>query len=256
MLGGKNIDLGVQPDVLIIEPLADNDKEKKETAITVDQIRQVRRQSSLSSCGEGYKIALIDQAEKMTAEAANCLLKTLEEPAGRSVLILITSAPNLLLTTIVSRCQVIKFLPVANKEMKKIPGTTEEIVRLAAGRPGMAFRYVENPELIREREQTVSQLEKIINSDLNSRYQLAEGMAKDAAATRRMLDYWLIRFRDLILIKIGCPELSFGPTDGGDYGYSLEKLKTIVQAIKETKRILTNPSFNGRLALEALMLEI
>ncbi len=238
-----NKDFG--PDVLITEPI-----EGKE--ISIDQIRKVQHQLNMSPYSAPYKIALIDEAERMTEEAGNCLLKTLEEPAGKSILILIAANTNLLLPTIISRCQVIKFLPVENKEIKNIPGITEKIVQLSNGRPGIAFKYIENPELIDEREQAVKQLEKLIKTDLNERYQFAEKLSKDNVQARQTLNYWIFWFRDLILSKVGCPDMAIYPQDSS---YSLPQLKKIIQTIRKTNEVLSNSSFNSRLALEALMLE-
>lgn len=96
--------LGCQrPDITEIGLLED----KKE--ISIEQIRELRRYLSLSPHSSPSKVAVIDEAEKMTPEAANALLKTLEEPRGNTVLILITNLSSALPDTIISRCETIKF---------------------------------------------------------------------------------------------------------------------------------------------------
>jgi len=96
--------LGCQePDITQIQVL----ENKQE--ILIGQIRELRRYLSLSSHSSPYKAAIIHEAEKMNPEAANALLKTLEEPKGSAVLILTTNTLSSLPGTIVSRCEEIKF---------------------------------------------------------------------------------------------------------------------------------------------------
>jgi DNA polymerase-3 subunit delta' len=288
MLNGDEIDKNIHPDILIVEPeISEKKGVKKELEIKIEEIRKVQHRLSLSSYNNKHKIALIDQAEKMTGEASNCLLKTLEEPSAKSILILISSSPQLLLETIVSRCQAIKFLPAAEKEIADgisvilsgaknpaensdsgIPrdssfcqGGTQndirQIIRLANGRPGLAINYLENPELIKTEEKIISQLEKIVKAGLNEKYKLAEDLSKDIPQARWILNQWLFWFRDLILTVSGCPELAIYPSSSQCRNYySLPKLINIIKAIKKTDWLLSNASINSRLALEVLMLEI
>lgn len=100
--------LGCQaPDITTLSVL----EEKKE--IIIDQIRELRRYLGLSSHGGRYKIAIIEEAESMNQEAANALLKTLEEPKGKAVIILIADTLSSLPKTIISRCEEIKFKPAS-----------------------------------------------------------------------------------------------------------------------------------------------
>lgn len=241
------------PDVLIIEPeTVEKEGIKKEKEISIEQARQIRRQISLFPYQALYKIVLIDQAEKMTRDAANALLKTLEEPRGRAILILITAKPHLLLSTIVSRCRLVKFLPVSAEEIAKgfgslSPNQISKIVRFCAGRPGLAVQYLENPELLEEQEEILKELEKIIQSDLNGRYQYAENLSKDIIKTRQMLNQWLFYFREALLSAISL---------GAEQRPRVQKLFMTIKAIKKTDLLLANSSINGRLALEVLMLEL
>lgn len=266
MLNGQEIDQAVHPDILIVEPeVVEKNGVRKELEIGIDQARKIQHQMSLFPYQADYKIALIDQAEKMTAEASNCLLKTLEEPLGRAILILIAAEPQLLLPTIVSRCQLIKFLPVAKDEIERGLGDKfrplrpkfSQVIRLANGRPGLAIQYLENPALLQAQARIINQLEKLIRADLNERYQYVEAIAKDVPQARQILNAWLFWFRDLLLLTLGCPDLViYDQTSQYKDSYSLNKLKNIIQAIKKTDLLLANPSLNARLALEVLMLEL
>lgn len=271
MLNGQEIDQAIHPDILIVEPeIIEKNGVKKELEIGIDQARKIQHQMSMFPYQADYKIALIDQAEKMTTEASNCLLKTLEEPLGQAILILITAEPQSLLSTIVSRCQLIKFLPVTKDEIEKsvlssetVPATESQgqslkkIIRLANGRPGLAIQYLENPALLQVQARIINQLEKLIKADLNERYQYVEAIAKDVPQSRQILNAWLFWFRDLLLLTMGCSDLViYDQASRYKDSYSLNKLKNIIQAIKKTDLLLANPSLNARLALEVLMLEL
>ncbi|MFH1460816.1 MAG: hypothetical protein ABIF84_00100 [Patescibacteria group bacterium] len=286
MLVGQEIDKAIHPDILIIEPeIVEKDGKEKELEIGIAQARKIQHQMSLFPYQADYKIALIDGAEKMTSEAGNCLLKTLEEPSGQAILILIAAHYQRLLPTIVSRCQLVNFLPVAEEEIElslrgrrpkqsrtinhgiaassrhKV-GTPrndnlDKIIRLANGRPGLAIQYLENPELLEEENKNIVQLEKLLRAGLNERYQYVEQMAKNAPLARQILNYWLLWFRDLLLLSVGCSDLIIhSGISQYQRVYSLPKLKNIIQTIKKTNWLLANSSINARLALEVLMLEI
>jgi len=95
---------GAHPDVKMITALQD----KKE--IILDQMRNVQAEAYLRSFSGRYKVYIIEDAENMTEEAANSLLKVLEEPPEHTVFILITSRPQMILPTISSRCQKVRFV--------------------------------------------------------------------------------------------------------------------------------------------------
>lgn len=89
-------------------------------AIKIDQIRWLQKQIMLKGVEGDKKMAVLEGAEKMTPEAANAFLKTLEEPPPDTFVILITSQPSALLGTISSRCQLIRFLPLSRENMFEI----------------------------------------------------------------------------------------------------------------------------------------
>ena len=93
---------GNHPDVTVVRP---------EKSIQVETIREVIRKAGEHTYVGGRRIIRIEQAEKMTPAAQNCLLKTLEEPVEGTVFLLITDAPGLLLPTIISRCRALKLHP-------------------------------------------------------------------------------------------------------------------------------------------------
>lgn len=100
-----------------------NDKTKKfATFITVDEIRKVARFLSLRTHDGSYRVVIVDPADDMNRNAANALLKSLEEPPERVVFMLISHAPGGLLPTIRSRCQVLRMAPLGDADMQAALG--------------------------------------------------------------------------------------------------------------------------------------
>ena len=95
---------GSHPDLIVIEPDG--------LFIKIEQIRAMQTALGLTAWSGSRKIVLIDRAERLNQEAANCLLKTLEEPPPASLLILVSASPDDLLPTLRSRCHVVRFFPL------------------------------------------------------------------------------------------------------------------------------------------------
>lgn len=105
------------PDLLVVESVNSTSsiKNKKDNLeIDIGQIRDVQKFLSYKSYNGGHKIVVVDNAERMNLEAQSCFLKTLEEPKGKTLIILVSSMPDVLLPTIFSRCQTIKFFKPKN----------------------------------------------------------------------------------------------------------------------------------------------
>lgn len=140
---------GTHPDLMSIEP------EEPGKAIKVDQIRRLRDYAAVTSQYGRHKVVLIQPAERMNPAAANSLLKTLEEPAPQTALLLVTAEPAQLLATIRSRCQAIAFAPPAQGEAvawlrTELPADAPDpglLLRLAHGAPLRALDLVTQGEL-------------------------------------------------------------------------------------------------------------
>ena len=136
----RKIDDGNHGDVMVIRP--------EGTRLKIGQMRFLQRQGAYRAVEGDYKVYIIAEAEKMTAEAANSILKTLEEPPSVMVLILLTSVYSALLPTIRSRCQSLKFsavpLVTLRNDLVKRLGIPESQAKWAAlrsqGRPGRALK--------------------------------------------------------------------------------------------------------------------
>lgn len=148
-------------DVLYIVP------EEGKKDISIKQIKETRRHLSLSSYNSQYKFAIIDRAELMNSESANALLKTLEEPQDNTILILITTKPDLLPKTIISRLQEIRFRSVSLNEISK----------------GFINKDYVN----------------LLQKPLNDVFKQIELISKNETEISSLLDCWLFWFRDLML---------------------------------------------------------
>ncbi|TFB08911.1 DNA polymerase III subunit delta', partial [Candidatus Atribacteria bacterium MT.SAG.1] len=151
------------PDLKIIEPI--------KNSVKIEQIREMRKEIGLKPFKSKKKVYIIDQAEKMTLEASNCLLKTIEEPPCYAIIILICSKIDPILPTIVSRCQIINFGLITSFKIKELllnklnnleKDRAEIISKLARGSIGKAFKLSADKEYFTRREKMLDYLSTII----------------------------------------------------------------------------------------------
>lgn len=133
------------PDFMILQEANKKDERFGDGGeIKVAQIRQVQNFLSYKPYYGKYKVVLVEDAEKMNQEAQSCFLKTLEEPKGNTVIILLSSKPDMLLSTISSRCQVIKFFgkPQQSQEKEeKENKILQEILKVSRASLAEKFKY-------------------------------------------------------------------------------------------------------------------
>lgn len=136
------------PDLFVAEPLFDEKTEKQASEITVETIRRLSEFLSKTAAAGGWRVAIIDAADDLNRNAANALLKSLEEPPAKTALLLIAHRPGRLLATIRSRCRRIVLPALAEEALTGLLGSeaglSGERARLlaaaAGGRPGRALR--------------------------------------------------------------------------------------------------------------------
>lgn len=230
------------PDLFLLEP-----KEK----ILISQMREFLTKFSLKPIKSDTMVGIIDNAHLMTEEAQQCFLKTLEEPKTKALFILITAHPNLLLSTILSRCQKINFSILNNEEMlefvKKIDNLEEKekqiIIEIAAGRPGVLFNFLS----AEKKGKILKDLALLPKLPIIERFHLAKKIAESGKSNEILLD-WLNFFHYLFLKKI--KEKKVATTL-----YSLEKVKNILEEIQKTIFFLSNTNIKPRSAIEILLLK-
>lgn len=270
-LFGQSVEnLTNHPDLIFIKPLPpDSDKftvdqDDKSSSlpsfrkqgsvakeeIRISQIKDLIWRLSLKPALAKIKAAIIDNAHLMNREAQTCLLKTLEEPRGETLLILISDKPQELFPTILSRVQIIKFYPVNNQEIKDYlkkqqidEKDLEEISEIAWGRPGIAVDFVSNSQKINLFREKIKEIEKISKADLAFRFQYVKELSTDPQKTRETLDIWTSYFRKKLINATSSRQ-------------STSELRKILNFLQKTNFLISTTNVNSRMALDALMIEI
>ena len=208
---------GTHADIQIIGVGSSNggSEERLRTEISIDQIREMQHSASLPPFEGNNRLYIIDGAEFMSEEAANCLLKTLEEPLPRVYIILLTAGEERIPATVRSRCQRLELAPMPVDRLEEVLAARLDtggdkarlLSRLAHGRVGWAFEAVENDALLAGRTETMEQLLSAAGAGLDERFALAGRLATQYGRNRDGLFRWLEAaadfWRDLMLITTG-----------------------------------------------------
>ncbi len=229
-------DFANNPDLLFIQ--------EKEN-ISIDQARKLKSFLSLKPYSGRYKVAIIDDCHLMNQEAANAILKVLEEPPAHSLIIMVTANPKLLLPTIYSRCQEIKFNPLPRNQLLKYlndlglnQAQAEFLADFSNGRLGLAYQLKESNSF-KEIKKTLEAFNKIFRSNLNDRLSFAEKvLQKDDGSLLPMLLYWMFYLRSSLSKNL-----------------KINRAQTL-KNIMETRYILSKPQYNHRLAFENLLINL
>jgi len=243
----QNIKQEKHPDLFLIE---------SQKEIQVGQIRDLIWKLTLKPHSAPFKVALIDNAHLMNQESQSALLKTLEEPSGKTILILITEFPEMLFSTILSRIQKIKFFPVKKEEIKKYlkkQGTedreAEEIIELSYGKPGLVIDFILDSEKLKNQRKIIKELIAIPKSNLSFRFQYVKDLSGDsprsARAVPEVLNIWLRYFRERLILEI----------NSGKISNRISKFKNIIKQIQKINFLISTTNINPRLALETLVLD-
>jgi len=182
--------------------VGDQEKEPRKT-ITIGQVRELRRWLSLAS--EKTRVVLIDRAEALSGDASNALLKILEEPSGTTVFLLISASPEYILPTIMSRVVPLRFGLVADREMQKIAGATDEMINLARGRPGILAAFLENRELLAGKKKLEKIAEMAYGGSIADAFLAAKILADNTEDCDAALEHMLAYFRKDFISLEGAP---------------------------------------------------
>lgn len=145
---GRQVTAGSHPDLLAIGRSFDEKRQKLRGEIVADEIRPVGSFLHRTAAKGGWRVVVIDTAEAMNRNAANALLKVLEEPPAGAILLLTSAMPGRLLPTIRSRVRTLPVAPLSEADIRAVltrvdPGVpyaeTERVVPLAEGSPGRAL---------------------------------------------------------------------------------------------------------------------
>lgn len=225
-------------------------KKDKRKDIPIEDLRELRRVLSLAPEGNKWRVVIVNEAERMSAEAADSFLKLLEEPGSKTLFILISHERELLPPTIVSRSQLLRFSTVADALLEKFlassqhtPKERDAIILLAAGRPGVLLRLLEGKDMFLEEQKLADTLEKIINGrEVMAALELSQKNAYNDEVRKKVFEcaVRILRFRMQKAASVGKVILPLR---------ALRKIISIHEAIETT-------NVNPRLALDSALITL
>lgn len=251
------------PDIRLVEPDG--------TFIKIAQMRDLAREAQYQPFDGRRRVMVVDEAHKVREEAANAILKTLEEPPPTTAIVLVTSQPYALLETIRSRCQTLRFVPVDAAEVerylaaryKRPSDETRLLARVADGRIGRALAT--DLSVYRERRKEMLSLVELLAGDadrlrlVKAAQWLGDVGRKDKGEFEERLELFVALCRDLYGLALGA---SRDEIANADIGLRLEQLASRVEPVRiaswveavNTLRAQLKQNVNRQLALEAIFL--
>ncbi|MDY0268024.1 DNA polymerase III subunit delta' [Trichloromonas sp.] len=256
----RKIDHHNHPDLHILE--ADGQ------TIKIEQVRALQKELTFRPLEGPRKVCLIDGAERMNAAAANSLLKTLEEPSGDALLILLSSRPESILSTIRSRCQRLPFTRLPQARIKEVllermeldPTQGHILAALSEGSFKKALGKDRDLYLEKRRE-LLKSLTALAPSRVLPLFELANTLAEEKDRLFEILDIFQAFYRDLLLYRQGRPEDELVNIDLAEKirrvasRESLPSLLTKLDAIEAGRRHLER-NVNRQLAVEVLLMRL
>lgn len=266
----RKISNNCNPDVIKLI----RDEKKKTDVIGIDEIRQQIISTMYEKPYSGdHKVYIIDDADKMNIQAQNAILKTLEEPPGYAVLILITTNVSRLLPTIISRCIVLNMRPVSDRQIKQylrergrlLESDIDVITAMASGNVGKAKLLSEDSDFNEFRNQIIDILSNIPKTDykkiLEYVLMLSDIKKKKKYSQDDIFEFFVIWYRDVLLYK------ATGESDNiifrkeileiskqSEY-FTFEALDSVVKLIDEAKSKL-KANVNYEAVMEILLINI
>lgn len=246
---------------------------EKPNVISVDNIRQqVNADIGIKPYSGDYKIYIIDEAEKMNVQAQNALLKTLEEPPGYAVILLLVTRAETMLQTILSRCVVLNIKPVPENLIKQylmqrvqVPDYRAAVcASFARGNVGRAIELASNKLFDQMKSSVLDLLRHISDMELNQIVSEVKKITEEKFDTNDYLDLCYIWFRDVLLLKASgvsdsqtnliFKEHLTDVAKAAEY-YSYERIEKIIHSIDVARnRIAANVNFD--LTMELMFFEM
>jgi DNA polymerase-3 subunit delta' len=263
----RRIAAGKHADVQILDLLSPEAKN-----VGIKQIQDMQMDCCLPPYEGRCKVFILDNAELLSHEAANCLLKTLEEPPPRVHLILLTASRSRLLPTVLSRCQEVQLRPVPLNTARDIlvsdcglPYQKADLLsRLSGGCIGWAISASRDDDLLKERQQRVDAFIDLSAAGPSRRLAYAAELAAQFGKARdrvsETLSSWLQWWRDLLIIKAGNGQYITNIDhetvlcDQADR-LTFKQIQQFLRQLRAAPRQLEG-NVNPRLALEVLFLRM
>lgn len=200
----KQVLSGNHPDLIDVT-------HEKPSSIGVDDIReQINDTIMIRPYSGNYKIYIVDEAEKMTVQAQNALLKTIEEPPSYAVIILITTNPDAFLPTILSRCVQLKIKPLRDSMIRdyltdnlSVPEIRADVyAAFARGNLGRAKKIAESEDFQHLYDELLYMMKHIRNMDISMLLHYIKKLKDEDADLFECLDFMQIWYRDVLMFKV------------------------------------------------------
>ncbi len=227
------------PDLHVLAP------EGKSGLYAIDTLREMIDKEHGAPFEAPGKVFILEDAERMQVASANALLKTLEEPRPDTTFILLTSAPNEMLLTILSRCRVLHFQPLAEETIRSLleaRGLAGRFAKLGHGSAGRAFELAEHPEIDEQRKMLFAILAKNpsypeLSVQLNKLEEMVEeGKEDDPVRVNRRIEYLfasiLMWHRDQHVREQGKGDLLFFPEEAAAATVPLKEVEKKVETAR------------------------
>ncbi len=263
---------GRHADIRILAPGKGEEGRSARTVIGINEIKEALRRVNLNPYEGSTSVVILDGAESMSDEAANALLKTLEEPPPQLMFLLLTANDSAVLPTVRSRCQTLNLHPLSKEQMVERLITVhqatheqaEQLYRLSRGCLGWAISALNDAQILEQRQADLEKLQETLDAGLQTRFTYANEVASlfgsDREAAKDLLALWLRWWRDLLLIKEGAEEFLHN-MDHADYlrgqasGLSTPEIVQFINRLMQTLACLDS-NVSPRLAMEVLMLNL
>jgi DNA polymerase III subunit delta' len=263
----KQIEAMQHPDLSVIQSVDGDNIPKEGGILKVDQIREVQRTLNLKPYQSQYRVVIFLRFQEANDNAANALLKTLEEAPAHAILLLTADNPEQLLPTIVSRCEILRLRPLPIEAIVADlieRGVDEDRARLLAhisgGRPGFARRLADDASLLEKRAERLDDLQTLLPAPRVEKFSYADKLSKDKDALRQTIMIWLSYWRDVMLRVAGAET----PLTNIDRNMEIEflagrlDLSTARKVVNELESALEkmDRNVNSRLLAEVLLLDL
>ncbi len=254
------VQTGTHPDLRVVQPAPG----KK--SLGIDEIRTLIAAAALQPQEGRSSIFVLPNAESLTIEAANALLKTLEEPAPHTIIFLTVSNDQLLPATIVSRCQVLPLGLVNTTDISTAlvgqwgvsSEQAQELSLLSAGRPGWAIAASQNPEIQEQRAGWFQIMETLCTSGPAQRMKIATNIAREAEQLDEIFAVWLSWWREVLLSLEGAQASRHHQASQSDHALRQIRPDVARQVLKQIQEAAQQIEQNAqpRLVLETLLLDL
>lgn len=259
----KQADNGNHPDIILVQ-------HEKPNTIGVEDIRQkINSDIAIKPYSGSHKVYIVNECEKMTVQAQNALLKTLEEPPAYAVILLLTTSLDALLPTILSRCVILSMRPLKDSLVKdylmkdiQVPEYKAEVcVAFARGNLGRAKALAVSEEFDHIKQEAVTLLKYIRDMEIHELVEAVKKISEYQFDINDYLDILSVWYRDVLLFKatndanhlIFKDEVQYIRKVADQSAY--DGIETIIDALDKAKaRLKANVNFD--LTMELLLLTI